>query len=435
MGERTVSPLGLAAELTSTVDGAAGAAGGEFGVIDPATGRVFAMAPETTPASLHAAVIAADRASRSEWAADEDARRAALAAVADTLTASADELAGTLTAEQGKPLGDALREVTVAARYARHHAENPAGQEVPGAIAVVTPGSFPLSIAFARIAPALRAGNTCVWKPSPDAPLSALLAGELLRAVLPPGVLNVVSGSDPLGARLVAHPLVRAVAFTGSVRVGRKVASAVEPRPLSLDLSGNDPVLVLDDVDPGGAAAEVFAAAFRNSGQVYAGPKRVYVPESRRKPFVEALTELARAAKTGDPALPGTELGPLGTRPRFDHVAGLVADAVANRAVVTAGGRQLEYPGYFYAPTILTDVTDGVRVVDEDQFGPVLPVIAYHDLDDAVGRALAAPHRRGASVFAADPDRAAAVAGRLGPWPAWLNTHGTHPPEDPGADG
>ncbi|MFD9888060.1 aldehyde dehydrogenase family protein [Amycolatopsis sp. NPDC059027] len=425
MSEGTVSPLGLTAELTSTVDGAAGGHDGEFGVIGPATGRVFAMAPETTPEALDAAVAAADRTFRTEWRTDDDVRRGALGALAETLADSADDLAALLSAEQGKSLPDALDEVAVAARYAQYYAENPAEREALGPIAVITQWSFPLSIAFASIAPALRSGGTVVWKPSPHAPLSALMAGELLRLVLPPGVLNVVSGSDPLGARLVAHPLVREVGFTGSVATGKKVVAAADTKRLTLDLSGNDPVLVLDDADPGRVAGEVFAAAFRNLGQVCVGPKRVYVPASLQQAFVEALTELARTAEHA-------ELAPVGTRQQFDRVVDLVADARAHRAVVTACGSQLDRPGYFAAPAILADVTDGVRVVDEDQFGPVLPVITYTDVDDAIKAANASPYRLGASVFGADPGRAAAVAGRLEAGAVWIGSHGTHPPEDPG---
>lgn len=423
----TVSPLGLTAELTITVDGGAGVHDGEFGVIDPATGRVFAMAPETTAEALDAAVIAADRASRTEWRTDDDLRRTALRAIADRLTASAGDLAAMVTAEQGKPLGDAVSEVAVAARYACYHAENPSGHEALGPVAVITPWSFPLSIAFAKIAPTLRAGNTVVWKPSPDTPLSALMAGELLRSVLPPGVLNVVSGSDPLGARLAAHPLVREVGFTGATATGKKIAAVADAKRVTLDLDGNDPVIVLDDADPGHVARQVFAAAFRNTGQVCVGPKRVYVPVSLQRALVEALTELARAAAAGDPA----ELGPIGTRPRFDRVAGLVVDARAHRAVVTAGGRQPDSPGYFYEPTILADITDGARVVHEDQFGPVLPVITYRDVDEVVRRANVPPYQLGASVFATDPGRASAVAGRLEAGTTWLGTHGTHPAEHP----
>ncbi|MFE0026364.1 aldehyde dehydrogenase family protein [Amycolatopsis sp. NPDC059021] len=424
MSDGTGSPLGLAAELTITVDGAAGDHDGEFGVIDPATGRVFAMAPETTAEALDTAVTAADRVFRTEWRTGEESRRAVLGAIADTLMASAGELAGVLSSEQGKSRADALDEVAVAARYARYYAENPAEREAAGPVAVITPWSFPLSIAFASIAPALRSGSTVVWKPSPHTPLSALLAGELLRSVLPPGVLNVVSGSDPLGARLVAHPLVREIGFTGSTAIGSKVAALAAGKRLTLDLSGNDPVLLLDDADPGRAAERVFAAAFRNLGQVCVGPKRVYVPASLRQPFVEALTELARAAGSGG-------LAPIGTRAQFDRVADLVADARAHQAVVTACAGKPDSLGYFHGRTILADVTDGVRVVDEDQFGPVLPVITYHDIDDAVQRANVSSYRPGASVFATDPDRALAVAGRLEAGTIWLGTHGTHPPEDP----
>ncbi|MCI3949721.1 MAG: aldehyde dehydrogenase family protein, partial [Acidimicrobiales bacterium] len=281
-----------------------------------------------------------------------------------------------------------------------------------GVVAAITPWNFPVSLASWKIAPALLAGNTMVLKPSPFTPLSSLRIGELLRAALPPGVLNVVSGGDALGGWMTAHPVPRKISFTGSVATGKRVAAAAAPdlKRVTLELGGNDPAILLDDVDPDAVVDKVFWAAFANNGQVCSAIKRVYVPEALYGRVVDALADRARAVRVGDGAAEGTELGPVNNRPQFERVAELVDDAVRGGARAVAGGSAREGSGYFFEPTILADVSDGTRIVDEEQFGPALPVIAYRDLDDAVERANATHFGLSGSVWSGDPDRGAEVA-------------------------
>ncbi len=434
-------------DYVMTIDGQAVPAEQTFGVINPATGEVFAQAPECTREQLDAALESAHKAQLS-WKTDAAARTEALLAAADAVDAAAKELGPLLTAEQGKPVAQAIGEAKGVALWLRHFAKLDLPREViqddervfaevvrrpVGVVAAITPWNFPLSMAAWKFAPALRAGNTVVVKPSPYTPLATLRLGEVLRDVLPPGVLNIVSGGDELGGWMTSHPLVRKISFTGSVATGKKVAAAAAPdlKRVTLELGGNDPAIVLDDVDTEKVAEKLFWSAFRNSGQVCIAVKRVYVPERLHDDLVDALAAKARAAKVDDGMAEGTDLGPINNKPQFERVSELVSDALSNGATAVAGGGPLDRPGYFFAPTVLTGVSDGTRIVDEEQFGPALPVIPYRDVDDALARANATTFGLGGSVWSADPDRAADVAERLETGTAWVNTHAALAPHQP----
>ncbi|MBA2625671.1 MAG: aldehyde dehydrogenase family protein [Acidimicrobiia bacterium] len=421
--------------------------GSTFEVINPATGEAFAKAPDCSREQLDAAFDSSAKAYR-DWKADDGARRAVLKQAAEVLMASAADLAPTLTAEQGKPLHEAQMEVFGAGVWLNYYADLELPREIiqddakalvevvrrpVGVVAAITPWNYPLVLAAWKIAPALRAGNTMVLKPSPYTPLSTLAVGELLRGVLPPGVLNVVSGGDELGAWMTSHPVPRKVSFTGSVATGKKVAASAAPdlKRVTLELGGNDPAIVLDDADPAEVADKLFWGAFQNNGQVCSAIKRVYVPEKLHDAVVEGLAERARSVKVGDGTTEGTQLGPINNRPQFERVSELVADAIASGATAVTGGKAMEGGGYFFEPTILTDVADGTRIVDEEQFGPALPVISYRDLDDALERANATHFGLSGSVWGKDEDRAAEVASRLECGTAWSNTHLVLQPHQP----
>jgi len=416
-------------------------------VINPAKGTAFAQAPECSPEQLDAAFESASKAYR-DWRADEAARRAALLAGADALMAAAGDIAPILTAEQGKPLGEANIEVFGAAIWLQYYANLEIPREVIqdddnafaevvrrplGVVAAITPWNFPLILASWKIAPALMAGNTMVLKPSPFTPLATLKLAEVLRGVLPDGVFNVVTGGDSLGAQMTAHPVPRKISFTGSVETGKKVAASAAPdlKRVTLELGGNDPAIILDDADAGEVAEKIFQQAFANNGQVCSAIKRVYVPESLHDDVVEALAERARSIKVGDGAEEGTELGPINNRPQYDRVSELVTDALDGGATAAAGGKAMPGDGYFFEPTILTGVTDGTRIVDEEQFGPALPVISYRDVDDALARANATNFGLSGSVWGGDVDRAAEVASRLECGTSWVNTHLQLAPHQP----
>ncbi|GAA1838605.1 aldehyde dehydrogenase family protein [Pseudonocardia ailaonensis] len=426
--------------FTMTIDGRGVGSARHLDVIDPATEQVCGQAPDCSPEQLDEALEAAATAFRGWSALDGEYRAKSLVAAADTLERETEELAALLTAEQGKPLGQARTEIASAVRWLRYFAGFRPGREVVqddevasvevvrrplGVVGAITPWNFPISLAFWKIAPALAAGNAVVVKPSPYTPLTTLRVGELLRGVLPDGVLSVVSGGDALGARLTRHPVPRKISFTGSTATGRKVfaAAADDLKRVTLELGGNDPAIVLDDADVAAIAPRLFLTSFANSGQVCVAVKRVYAPRRLYAELVDALVEQASAVRMGDGRDPGNLLGPVNNRPQLDRVSDLVADAVSRGAVAAAGGSRLDRDGYFYAPTVLAGAEDGMAVVDEEQFGPALPVVAYDDVDEVLERANASHFGLAGSVWGTDVERAARIAGRLEVGTSWVNAH------------
>jgi acyl-CoA reductase-like NAD-dependent aldehyde dehydrogenase len=294
-----------------------------------------------------------------------------------------------------------------------------------GVVAAITPWNFPLILACWKLAPALRAGNTIVVKPSPFTPLSTLKMVEVLARVLPPGVVNAVSGGDDLGRRMTGHPVPRKISFTGSAAAGREVgvAAAADLKRVTLELGGNDAAIVLDDVDVSAVAEKLFWTAFLNNGQACAAVKRLYVPRSLQGEIAEALAAVATSVPVGDGREPETVLGPINNAPQFERVKELVAAALDGGGTALSGGAAFDRPGYFFPPTILTGIAEGTAVVDEEQFGPALPVMPYDDVEEAIGRANATTFGLGGSVWSADVERARAIAERLECGTAWVNTH------------
>jgi acyl-CoA reductase-like NAD-dependent aldehyde dehydrogenase len=426
-------------DFTMTIDGNSIAGEHAFGVINPATGAVFAQAPECSRAQLDAAMDAASRAFRT-WKQDVGVRRAALVACANAIKARVGELAPILTQEQGKPLARATEELIGAAVWFQYTASLEIPLEVVqddakarievrrrpyGVVGAITPWNFPVLLGVWKIAPALLAGNTIVLKPSPYTPLSTLKLGEILRDALPAGVLNVVSGNDQLGAWITSHPAVRKVSFTGSVATGKKVAAACAPdlKRMTLELGGNDAAIVLDDVDPQQVAEKLFWGAFANSGQICGAIKRLYVPERLEQPLVAALTAIAKGVRVGDGMQPDTQLGPLNNKMQFDRVNELVADAKQAGGRCVTGGAPLPGAGYFIPPTLVTGLGEGSRLVDEEQFGPALPIVTYRDVADAVERANGTMYGLSGSVWSSNEARAIEVAGELECGTAWVNQH------------
>lgn len=426
-------------DFAMTIGGLSVPAVDTFDVVNPATGAAFTSAPECSSGQLDAAMQAAAEAYRS-WRRDEAARRGALLRCAAVLTERAGELAPILTQEQGKPLPQAFAEIMGAAMWFSHTATLELPVEVVqddasarievrrrplGVVAAITPWNFPLVLATWKLAPALLAGNTVVLKPSPFTPLATLKLGEFLRDVVPAGVVNVISGGNDLGSWMTSHPMPRKISFTGSVATGKKVAAAAAPdlKRVTLELGGNDPAIVLPDADPKAIATKLFWGAFQNCGQVCSAIKRVYAPEALYESLVGELAAIARAVRVGNGLDDDVQLGPVNNRPQFERVAELVEDAKRHGARIAAGGEPVRGSGYFFRPTVVAGVSDGVRLVDEEQFGPVLPVIPYQRVEDAIERANATHFGLGGSVWSSDVDRATEVATELDCGTAWVNRH------------
>jgi acyl-CoA reductase-like NAD-dependent aldehyde dehydrogenase len=408
-------------------------------VINPATEEVLAQCPRASKAQLDKAVAAA-KAAFPAWSRTSPAeRKKALNAIADIVEANAAELGRLLTQEQGKPLKDAIGEAYGLAAFCRYFTsmdlprkvlEDSEGRKVEtlrkplGVIGAIVPWNFPLILIGLKLPAALLAGNTVVLKPAPTTPLTTLRLAELIKDVLPPGVLNVITDANDLGAAMTAHPDVRKISFTGSSATGKKVmAGAAETlKRITLELGGNDAGIVLDDVNPKTAAQGIFDGAFQNSGQVCIAMKRLYVHDSIYDAVCDELAVLADEAVVGDGLEQGTQLGPLQNKMQYDKVMDLIADAKKHGKVI-AGGAAPDRKGYFIRPTIVRDITDGTRLVDEEQFGPVLPVIRFSDDQDAVARANASPYGLGGSIWSTDLVKAHALAEQMDSGTVWINKH------------
>ena len=439
--------------LDMTIGGAAATTADRFEVLNPSTGAVVDTAPNATAADLERAVAAA-RAAQAAWAARPDEERAFLAAkVAETITANADDLARLLTLEQGKPLNGlgSRFELGGAAAWAgytaglslpervlqdTHEGKVELSRKPVGVVGSITPWNFPLMIAVWHFLPAIRTGNTVVLKPSPLTPLATLRMVALLNEVLPAGVLNVVTGDDRgfnVGAAMSAHPGIDKIVFTGSTATGRHVmrSAAENLKRLTLELGGNDAGIVLPDADPARIAEGLFWGAFINNGQTCAALKRLYVHDSLYDDVCQRLADYAANIPVGDGLDEKSILGPVQNAMQLDKVRELVEDAKAKGGRILIGGEAPEGEGYFYPITLVADVDNGVRLVDEEQFGPVLPIIRYSDLDEVIRRANDNPAGLGGSVWSGDADKARAVALQLECGSVWINKHGAIQPNAP----
>ncbi len=424
------------------IDGELSQSGSSLEVINPATGTVFARCPAAGRAELERAVTAARRAFPSWSATSFEHRAAAIRRMSAVLRANQDSLAELLTREQGKPIGQSRDEIGRAATQSEGMAAIPVPVEKLledserrielryrplGVVGVITPWNAPINLAAGPLTAALYTGNTVVLKPSPYTPLSTLKLGEQLREVFPRGVLNVLAAGDELGQWMSEHPGIDKISFTGSVATGKKVmaAAAGTLKRVTLELGGNDAAIVLDDVDPKAVAAKLFFAACVNSGQVCMAVKRIYAHERIYDALCAALAEEARKARVGDGLDPQTQYGPIQNRTQYEKVLGLLEDAKRGGARILAGGDLPQRPGYFIPPTIVTDIDENSRLVREEQFGPVVPVLKFSDVDEAVRRANDTRFGLAGSVWSRDPDKAAAIAARLEVGTAWVNQHRT----------
>ncbi|OYX61686.1 MAG: aldehyde dehydrogenase [Novosphingobium sp. 32-60-15] len=408
-------------------------------VINPATGEPFATAPRASVAQADAAIAAA-KAAVPGWAAVPWAeRQAKLIELADAIAARKDEIARVLTMEQGKPLAEAQGELAWTDGYLRHYAtlelpdriiqDDEAGyiavkHRPLGVVVGIIAWNFPLLVACWKIGPAVLAGNAIVLKPAPTTPLCALILGEICRDVFPAGVVNVIADANDLGPHLTAHPDVAKVGFTGSTATGKRIAAsgADTLKRVTLELGGNDPAIVLEDVDVRETAQAIFGNAFLNNGQVCLAIKRAYVHADIYDAMCGELARLAQAAVVDDGLQQGTQIGPIQNKAQFEKVKGFLEAARAEGTIV-AGGQAMERAGYFISPTIVRDVTDGDRIVDEEQFGPILPLVKFDDVEDVITRANASEYGLGGSVWSKDIGRAAEIAARIESGQVWVNQH------------
>jgi acyl-CoA reductase-like NAD-dependent aldehyde dehydrogenase len=452
IAQGAVDPLDTAPETRTfchLIDGTLETSASTFNVINPATGRAFAQSPDASRAQFEAAVAAARRAYASWSRTSFEERRDRLNRFADAIEQRVEPLARILTLEQGKPLAKARIEITRAVGIIRHLVTIAIEPEILrddatgrvelrhkplGVVGGIAPWNVPIVLAAPKITSALYTGNTMVLKPSPYTPLTTLMIGEIAREFFPAGVLNVLAGGNELGQWMTEHPGIDKITFTGSVATGKRVmaSAAGNMKRVTLELGGNDAAIVLGDVDVKEVARPIFDAAFANSGQICQAIKRLYVHTSVYDAMVAELAAIAQRVRVGDGFDDHVELGPVQNRAQYERVLELIDDTMKQPGVrVVAGGRALDRPGYFIEPTIVADIAEGTRLVDEEPFGPVLPVIRFDDVEDVLNKANATPFGLGGSIWTRDIDRGVELAARMETGVAWVNHHLGVSPEFP----
>ena len=439
MATVSVPRVSVDSEFVMTIAGKRVSTNETLAVFNPATRQVVANVPVASQVLLDEAVAAA-RAAFNEWSTNAlTDRQQAVAAMGDRLAEHAEDFMALLTIEQGKPKAMAEWEVLGSIAWFREIATQSLASETVqetrerlvisrhtplGVVGAIVPWNFPILLAVWKIAPALVTGNTIVVKPSPFTPLCDLKLVELVQDLLPAGVLSAVSGGDDLGRWITAHRDIDKIAFTGSTETGKHVmaSAAGTLKRLTLELGGNDPAIVLDDVDPQTVAPKLFWAAFQNNAQFCNAAKRIYVHDNVYDQVRDAMVAYARTVTVGDGASPETQLGPIQNEPQYRKVLEYFADCHANGHVFALGGMvDPDAVGWFVPVTLVDDPPEDSRLVAEEPFGPILPLLRWHDEADVIARANATPWGLGASVWGRDLERVGRIGRQLEAGTVWLN--------------
>ncbi len=417
------------------------------GIINPATEEIFATVSKAGEKELELAVSAAQKAFNLFKQTTIKERQEILEKISDKIIENKELIANALTLEQGKTLELANMEVEFAVAFSRHFATMTLESEVIidtdeqrvethhvplGVVAGIMPWNFPFLITVYKLAPALLAGNSLILKPAQTTPITTAILGDLIKDIVPAGLVNILADDGELGAIITAHPGIAKISFTGSSPTGRKImeSSARTLKRLTLELGGNDAAIVLDDVDPKAIAAAVFGAAFINSGQTCIALKRLYVQEKVYDELCDQLAKLANAAVVGDGMGSQSQFGPVQNKAQYEIVKAYIEHGRRD-GVIIAGGEIPGKPGYFIPLTIVKDIHDGSPLVDEEPFGPVLPIIKFKAVDEAIAAANNSPYGLGGSVWSTDLKKARAVADRMDTGTVWINQHTVFGPHIP----
>ncbi len=408
-------------------------------VLNPANEEVMGQVPDATEAELNKAVAAA-RAAFPKWSKTPiDERRAVIQKISASIKENADELFRLLTTEQGKPHEQAKSEIYGAAAMSAAQSTLSLDDEINedseerfsrtrrvpvGVVGGIVPWNFPVMMAIQKIAPALLSGCTIVLKPSPFTPVTTLRIAELIKDIVPAGVVNIITGDDSLGPLITAHPDIDKITFTGSTATGKKImeGASKDLKRITLELGGNDASIVLPDANVEKVAEQLFWSSFSNAGQICIAAKRVYIHEDIYDDLSAAIAEYAKNVKVGDGAQQGTGVGPIQNKKQFERVKELVQDAKDNGYKFLVGGDHDDsVPGYYMPITILDNPPEEARIVAEEQFGPVMPLMKFSTEDEVIARANASEYGLAGAVWTANPDKGVEIAEQLETGTVWVN--------------
>ncbi len=408
-------------------------------VINPANEQVIGQVPSCGQAELDTAVAAA-RAAFPAWSKTPiEERRAAVQKISAIIKENTDELMRLLTSEQGKPHAQAKGEVIGASLMVGAQSTLDLDDEINedseqrlsrtrrvpvGVVAGIVPWNFPVMMAVQKIAPAMLAGCTIVLKPSPFTPLTTLRLAELIKDAAPAGVVNIITGEDSLGPLMTAHPDIDKITFTGSTATGKKImeGASKDLKRITLELGGNDASIVLPDANVEKVAEQLFWSSFTNAGQICVAAKRIYIHEDIYDELSNAIAEYAKNVKVGDGSEQGTAVGPIQNKKQYERVIELVQDAKDNGYKFLVGGNHdPDMPGYYMPITILDNPPEDARIVAEEQFGPVMPLMKFSTTDEVIGRANASEYGLAGAVWTADPDKGVEIAEQLETGTVWVN--------------
>jgi len=408
-------------------------------VVNPANEDVIGQVPACGKDELDKAVAAARAAFKTWRKTSLEERREAIKAIAGAIKENGEELFRLLTSEQGKPHAQAQQEIYGAAGMASAQStleledeinEDSEGRlsrtrRVPvGVVGGIVPWNFPVMMAMQKIIPAMLSGCTIVLKPSPFTPLTTLRIAELIADKVPAGVVNIITGEDDLGPMITAHPDIDKITFTGSTATGKKImeGASADLKRITLELGGNDASIVLPDADPKKVAEQLFWSSFANAGQVCIAAKRVYIHEDIYDELSEAIVEYAKNVKVGDGAQQGTGVGPIQNRKQYERVLELIEDAKDKGYKFLLGGeKDPSGTGYYVPITILDNPPEDARIVAEEQFGPVMPLMKFKDEDEVIARANNSEYGLAGAVWTASPDKGVEIAEQLETGTVWVN--------------
>ena len=408
-------------------------------VVNPATEEVIGQVPACGADDLDRAVAAARAAFKTWKNTSHEERASACMAISAAIKENADELFRLLTAEQGKPHAQAQGEIFGAAGISKAQStlklEDVISEDsdqrlsrtrrVPvGVVGGIVPWNFPLMMAIQKIVPALMSGCTIVLKPSPFTPLTTLRVAELIADKVPAGTVNIITGEDALGPMITSHPDIDKITFTGSTATGKKImeGASSDLKRITLELGGNDASIVLPDADPKKVAEQLFWSSFQNAGQVCIAAKRVYIHEDIYDELSAAIAEYAAQVKVGDGSEQGTGVGPIQNKKQYERVLELIEDAKDNGyKFLTGGDKDPSGTGYYVPITILDNPPEDARIVAEEQFGPVMPLMKFSTEEEVIERANNSEYGLAGAVWTADTDKGVEIAEKLETGTVWVN--------------